>query len=307
MNNWIVTNLQALLMGVVVLAAGIIALKGIERYDADDGERSTRYTAGAAKRAGMVFGIGMLLTATIAYVPAGFRGVVMDAGSGVQQEERGEGLALTLPFWQRVHNVNVRTQVFEYESFVQTEDLQEVTLPIAINFSVVPGSAAELFQEVGHDYVETIITPAAFQASTEAAGAIEATSIAVSRAELAASILRILTPQLASHGIVVEFVAVKDAVFDGEFLASVKAKVIATQRAIESERLVAVAENEARQAVKTAEGLAEAIIITATARDAEQELLDMSATEYVWFTQWNGELPSTWLSGDSEGIIVDLP
>jgi regulator of protease activity HflC (stomatin/prohibitin superfamily) len=307
MNNWIVTNLQALLMGAVMAASTIYALKGIERYDGDDGERSTRYATNYAKRAAIVFGVGMLLAATVAYVPAGFRGVVMDAGTGVQQEERGEGLALTLPFWQRVHNVNVRTQVFEYESFVQTKDLQEVTLPIAINFSVVPGSAAELFQEVGHDYVETIITPAAFQASTEAAGAIEATAIAVSRAELADSILGILTPQLASHGIVVEFVAVKDAVFDGEFLASVKAKVIATQRAIESERLVVVAENEALQAIETATGLAQSIIITANARDAEQELLDMSATEYVWFTTWDGKLPATWLSGDSEGIIVDLP
>ena len=306
MNNWIVTNLQALLMGAVTLGAVIIALRGLYRFDAEDGERSTGYKPGYAKRATITFVAGILLASTIAYVPAGFRGVVMDAGSGVQHNERQEGVAIVLPFWQRVHNVNVRTQVHEYESFVQTLDLQEVTLPIAINYSVDPNAAAELFQEVGHEYVATVIAPAAFQASTEAAGAIEATSIAQSRAELAASIATILTPQLESHGIIVEYVSVKDAVFDGEFLASVKAKVIASQRAQESERLVVVAKNEALQAIATAEGEALAVEINAEAKREEQSLLGMSPTEYVWFKTWNGKLPDTWLN-DSGEIIVNLP
>jgi len=307
MNNWIVTNLQALLMGAVVLGAAIIAGRGVYRYEAEDGERSTGYKSGHAKRAAIVFGVGMVLASTIAYVPAGFRGVVMDAGSGVQQNERGEGLALVVPFWQRVHNVNVRTQVYEYESFVQTQDLQEVTLPIAVNYSVDPVSAAELFQEVGHEYVTTVIAPASFQASTEAAGAIEATSIAQSRAELAASIASILTDQLGTHGIIVEYVSVKDAVFDGEFLAAVKAKVIASQRQEESLRLVDVAKNEAAQVIETATGAAEAIEIEAGAKQAEQELLGMTASEYVWFKTWDGNLPLTWLTGGEEEVIVNLP
>lgn len=230
----------------------------------------------------------------------------MDAGTGVSMDERAEGLALVFPFWQRVHNVNVRTQVYEYESFIQTKDLQEVTLPIAINFSVIPGSAAELFQEVGHDYVETIIAPAAFQASTEAAGTIIAASIAQSRAALAASIGNILRPQLADHGIRVEYVSVKDAVFDGEFLSAVKAKVIASQRQEESERLVVVAQNEALQVIETATGEAAAIAINARAKREEQTLLGMSAAEYVWFKAWNGALPLTWL-GTGEEFIVQLP
>jgi regulator of protease activity HflC (stomatin/prohibitin superfamily) len=306
MNNFIVTNLQALLMGAVVLGSSIVAVRGFYRFDGDDGERSTGYETRHAKRAAIVFGVGMLLAATLAYVPAGFRGVVMSAGTGVQAEERDMGLAIVLPFWQRVHNVDVRTQVYEYESFVQTKDLQEVTLPIAINYSVFPDGAAELFEEVGHDYVTTIIAPAALQASTEAAGKIIAESIAQSRAELAANIADIIRPQLARHGIGVEFVSVKDAVFDGEFLAAVKAKVIATQRAEESARLVVVAENEARQAVATADGEARAVEINAAAKQAEQSLLGMSATEYVWFKTWNGELPETWLGSDSE-VIIQLP
>ncbi len=306
MNNWIVTNLQALLMGAAVMIGIGVAVSGIYRYDGDDGERSTGYHPARGRRGAIVLGVGLLLAGSIAYVPAGNRGVVMDGGVGVIQEEKQEGLTLVWPFWQRVHNVNVRTQVYEYESFVQTKDLQEVTLPIAVNFSVSPDDAAELFQEVGHDYVDTIIAPAAFQASTEAAGKIIASSIAQSRAELAQDIASILRPQLLSHGIRVEFISVKDAVFDGEFLAAVKAKVIADQRAEESARLVVVSQNEARQAIAEAEGTAEAVIINAAAKQEEQSLLGMTATEYVWFKTWNGALPTTWLGGDDE-VIIQLP
>ncbi len=304
--NFITTNLQALLMGAAVMLASGVALSGLYRYDADDGERSTGYHPARGKRGAIVLAVGLTLAATIAYIPAGNRGVVMDGGSGVQAQELNEGWSFVVPFWQRVHNVNVRTQVYEYESFVQTRDLQEVALPIAINFSIFPDQAAELFQEVGHDYVDTVISVAAFQASTEAAGQIDAASIAQSRAELVATIADILRPQLASHGIRVEFVAVKDAVFDAQFLAAVKAKVIATQKAEESARLVVVAENEARQTVASAKGEATALAIVAEARRKEQGLLNMSPTEYVWFKTWNGALPLTWIGSDGE-IIVSLP
>lgn len=306
MNEWIITNLQALLIGASVLAGLIVALTGFERYDHEDGERATSYNSKRGRVALYTFGVGILISSTLAFVPAGHRGVVFDQGAGVIQEEKGEGLTIVIPFWQRVHNINVRTQVFEYESFVQTQDLQEVTLPIAINYSISPVGAAELFQEVGFDYVETIIQPAAFQASTEAAGAIVAADIAQSRAELATTIAAIISPQLASHGITVEFVSVKDAVFDAEFLAAVKAKVIATEQAEQSARLVEVAENEALQAIAAAEGAATALIIEANAKDEEQELLGMTAAEYLWFKTWDGVLPLT-LLGENGDVIVPLP
>lgn len=306
MNNWIVQNLQVLLMGAAVLAGTGVALSGFYRYDADDGERSTGFVWKRGRAGAYTLFIALLIAGTIAYVPAGHRGVVMDAGSGVSMNERGEGLALVVPFWQRVHNMNVRTQVYEYTSFIQTEDLQEVTLPLAINYHVDPTRAAEVFQDIGHEYAATVIDNAAFQASTEAAGLIEATDIARSRAKLVVDIQIILKQRLEVRGIIIEFVSVKDAVFDEEFLGSVKAKVIADQRAEESERLVVVAENEALQAIKTAEGEAKAISINAAAKREEQTLLGMSATQYVWFKTWDGTLPTTLLGTDAE-FIVNLP
>jgi len=313
MIEFINTNLQVLLMGVALLIAVTIAMTGWGfRIDEDD-ESHLSYNMHKFWR-GLTIGGGLfVLAAAIAFVPAGHRGVVFDQNTGVQGDERGEGIVLTIPFWQRVHNMDVRTQVFEYESFVQTFDLQEVTLPIAVNYHVLPSEAASVFQEVGNDYETVIILPAAFQASTQASGAIEAQFIAQSRAQLALDIAEIMRGRLAGQGIVIEFVSVKDAVFDTAFILSVKNKVIASQEAAESLIRVGVSKNEADQARAEASGSADAVALEG---DGERRAIDAIAAalgftqqqylEYLRLTQWNGVLPDTLLGADQD-VIIGLP
>ena len=313
MSTFVLGNLQPILMGVALLAGVVVLLTGLYRETAEDGEPTTRYNGSRAWRGLIVMGVGMFIAASLGFVPAGHRGVVFSQSSGVDLTPRGEGLNVVVPFWQGIHNMNVRTQVYEYESFVQTKDLQEVTLPIAINFHVDPSQSAKLFQEVGLDYVDTIIVPAAFQAATEAAGQIEAASIAISRAELALSIRQIITDRIGTAGIVVELVSVKDAVFDGEFIAAVKAKVIANETAERSLRLVEVSINEAQQAREEASGLADAIAIRGVgdkqAIQAIAEALGFTSEEYLEYLRlqvWDGVLPTTIL-GELEDVIVSIP
>ncbi|KKM03536.1 hypothetical protein LCGC14_1773460 [marine sediment metagenome] len=312
MNEFIGNNMQVLLMGASVLIGIIVALTGIHRYDAEDGERSTIYNYKRLRQGGLVLFVGLVIASTAAFVPTGNRGVVFGQGQGIQEEVLEEGLAVVFPFWERVHNVNVQTQLYEYESFVQTRDLQEVTLPIAVNFRVVADEASKVYQEVGRSYVERIIAPAAFQASTEAAGQILAESIAQSRAKLASDITDILRGKVEGHGIFIESVSVKDAVFDGDFINAIKAKVIADQKAEESARLVEVALNEASQVVATAQGAADALAAIGLgeqrAIEAVASALDFSTNEYLLWQRlqvWDGALPETVLGG--QDVIVDLP
>lgn len=310
MMDFVIRNIQLLLVGAAVLGSGVYALLGLRRRD-EEPEAPLRLKYGHGKRAAIGLVVSVLAVSTIGFIPAGYRGVIYDAGRGVVQTERPEGLTLMVPFWQRLHNVNVRTLVYEYESFIQTKDLQEVTLPLAINYHIDPDAAAQLFQEVGHGYVETIIQPAAFQASTQAAGLIAAKDIAVSRAELSEGIRAIIEPQLGRHGINVEFVSVKDAVFDESFIAQIKANEIALQRIVESERLVAVAENEANATVRTATGEAQAERVrgegTADANAAIDRSLSPGVLEWQRLTKWNGQLPVTLLTGEDESVILNLP
>lgn len=306
--KWITQNIQLVLMGASILASGVYALSGLRR-NAETEKLSA--STGHFKRTFVGGALLIALTAGVGFVPAGNRGVIFSATGGVSQNERPEGVTLMVPFFQRLHNVNVRTQVFEYESFVQTRDLQEVTLPLAVNYHVDPDAAAQLYQEVGHDYATVLIQPLAFQASTQAAGQINAADIARSRAELAASIGNILEGPLARHGITVEVVSVKDAVFDPAFVAQIKANEVALQRVVESERLVDVAANEAAAVVRRAQGDAEAVVILGDAESerinaVQQQLAGEAYNEWLWASRWNGQLPSTVL-GESTTPIVPLP
>lgn len=244
--------------------------------------------------------VAALLYLSIALVPAGHVGVVFGQASGVQEQELPEGLSFLVPLWQRKYNVDVRTQVFTYESFVQTKDLQEITLPVAINYHIDPARAAEVYQNVGpaSEIQAKLIEPAAFQASTQAMGQVNAEDVAQQRAQLALSITDIIAGRLDAHGIIVEFVAVKDAVMDSAFIAAIQAKVIAEQNQQTALNNVEVARAEAEQARRRAEGIADAnTTIEAT--------LTEGILDYLWITKWNGITPAT-VVGDTSGVLVGI-
>jgi regulator of protease activity HflC (stomatin/prohibitin superfamily) len=295
---------------VVVLAT---ALTGLRRRKDEEGEIYYNYYWYAFRRALALLVVGVVILSAVVFVPAGHRGVVFDQGGGVQAEELNEGLGLVVPFWQRASLVDVRTRVYVYESFVQSQDLQEITLPIAVNYHVNPLEANVLYQTVGNKgiYEKTIIDPAVFQASTQAVGQVVAADIAVSRAEIATQIAAIITPVLAPHGVVVEFVAIKDAVFDPDFIRAIKNKVIAREKAIEEENLIAAKEAEAQQVIAEAGGKAEAIRVVAVQQARANDLIaasvDQRLIEWERTTRWNGVLPATWLSsGDALDILFAL-
>jgi len=149
----------------------------------------------------------LLALPSFAFVPAGHRGVVYEWGGGVNHAERGEGLTLVIPWVQTVRLMSVRTQkMFSAKVFSQSADLQEITVVASINYHVLPSAAAELYQEVGPRYPETVIQPAVYQRMKTAVGRIKAEDFALSREALAQTVQAQLTEQLAGYGIVVEYV-----------------------------------------------------------------------------------------------------
>jgi regulator of protease activity HflC (stomatin/prohibitin superfamily) len=314
MKGALVANLTSYILWAVLLIVVVAtALSGFRRKTDGGGDTYYNYYWYAFRRALALMVIGVIILSAVVFVPAGHRGVVFDQGGGVQAEELNEGLGLVVPFWQRASLMDVRTRVYVYESFVQSKDLQEITLPIAVNYHVDPLEANILYQTVGNKgvYEKTIIDPAVFQASTQAVGQVVAADIAVSRAEIADQIGKIITPVLAPHGVQVEFVAIKDAVFDPQFITAIKNKVIAREKAIEEENLIAAKEAEAKQAVAVAGGQAEAIRIVAVEQAKANDLIaasvDQRLIEWERTTRWNGILPETWLSsGDALDILFTL-
>lgn len=275
--------------------------------------RAVRHRHGDAVKAAVVIAAtGLTLTSALVVTPEGHRGVVYSAAGGINQTERVEGVSFIVPYFQSAVQMDVRTRkFFTDEAFAQSSDLQEITVHVAVNYHVDPSRAADLFQNVGRGYEDVLIRPAVFQLVKEQVGLVKAVDFARSREELASAIGTRLATRLEPAGVTVEFVAIEDAVFDPDFISSVKDKVIADEKAEESARLVVKATNDARAVVETAQGRATAIEVEAEAQASANRVIAGSLTQdlLVWqrILQWSGQLPDTVLGGDPLDVIVDLP
>lgn len=304
--------IQPILWGILALAvvSGLIAsIKRIKiEVEGEDGFELTKWKINTQrlKRVGGIAVVLALVLASVVVVPPGHRGAVYTA-SGVSTVERGEGYSLILPIIHNVSMVNVREQLYSNdEVFGQTSDVLEVTMQVGVNYRILPDKAADIFQEVGSAYEASIIENAVLDIGKIVIGQYDASVVPSQRGAITSDMLAALDERLNPIGIDVTYVALRDVILPKSFVAAVEAKEVAAEQVIESERLVDKAENEANQVIKTAQGTATAIAIEAQAKREEQELLGMSATEYVWFKTWDGALPAT-LLGEAGEFIVTLP
>jgi len=309
------------LYAATALAVLITLLRGITRTDtgqADDGLQTYRWSYTILRLrlpiwwrktinvpiVLVILTIAVFVIPALVVTPPGHRGVIYSMWGGVSTTERLEGLSLVVPYVQTPHQVNVRTQRIEIEAFAQTADLQEVTVAASINYHVDPPQSAEVYVQLGANYEETVIAPAALQRLDAAVGEIEAEFFASSRDKLATKIVAGLEAQLGGYGIVIEYVNIEDALFDPDFIAAVKAKVIAKQTVETELRLVKAAEQPAA-------GTARAIEDIATAQAEANRLLDASLTPDVLLWQrilvWNGIVPQTYIQGEGQDLLVGLP
>lgn len=267
------------------------------------------------RTAGLTLLGGAIILGSLVVVPPGHRGVIYSASGGVNPVERPEGVSFMWPLFQSANMVNVREQKYEnLEVYAQTKDLLEVTVQLGVNYYIQPTNASELFRDIGKNYELAIIDPAVLDIAKRRVGLIEAVDFPQQREQLARDITDDLAARLDPLGIEVTYVAIQDNIFDSSFVAAVLAKEIADEKAAESFRLVAVAENEAAQAKARADGQAYVI-----AKEAEGEAHKISQVaealgftpeqylEWLLIQRWDGELPLT-LVGDlgNIGLLLEV-
>ena len=301
------------LWSILILTVSVMIGTSFTRHktiiEDEDGESvSIHWTRNGSRirRALGLLGIGALVLASLVVVPPGHRGAIYTT-SGVSTSERGEGYSLMIPILNNANMVNVREQLYSNEEvYGQTADVLEVTMQVGVNYRINPEQAADIFKEVGQQYETAIIENAVLDVGKAVIGQYDAGTVPSSRTSITADMTEGLRNRLGPVGIDVTFVALRDIILPSTFVSAVEAKEVAQERQEESLRLVTVAENEADAAIKAAEGQATALETVAAAEQAQQALLGLSPTEYVWYKRWNGTLPSTYLS-DGTGFIVNLP
>jgi regulator of protease activity HflC (stomatin/prohibitin superfamily) len=265
----------------------------------------------------VIFG-GALYVQGFKRIPAGYRGVLLTWGK-VEERILPEGLGFIIPFVQSVELMNVQVQKAESTESTATNDLQEITTTVAVNFRLRPNAVNEIYRELRQDYVSRVIKPNIEESLKAATALYKAEALIQQRAIVKATFDDILAERLDVFNIDVVAVSLTDFQFSPSFSAAIEAKVTAEQQALEAknkleqvryeaQQQIIQAEAEKNATIARAQGEAEAAIIEADATAQSIELITSQMTpeyaQYLWLSQWDGKLPA--VVGEGQGFIIDL-
>ena len=277
------------------------------------------------RRSGLVAAIviiiiagGALYTQSFVRVPAGFRGVLLTWGRP-EENILEEGLSFVIPFVQDVELMNVQVQIAESTESAATNDLQEVSTTVAVNFRLNPNAVNQIYRELRQEYVSRVIKPNIEESIKAATSQFRAEELITNRATVKSAFDDILEERLKVFDIDVIAVSLTDFQFSTAFAAAIEAKVTAEQAALEAKNKLEQIRFEAQQQIIHAEaernatialalGEAEAVVIEAEAAASAIEAITGQMTpeyaQYLWLTQWDGKLPL--VVGEGTGLIIDV-
>ena len=224
-------------------------------------------------------------------VDAGERAVVLRFGAirGVV----GEGLHLKFPMIEQIVRIDVRITKHTTSSEASSKDLQVVHTEIALNYRPEADLVGELYQRIGLQWEERIITPAINETFKAITARYTAEELITKRNEVSHNITESLGTKLQPYGLLVESngVNITDFDFSQEFNKAIEEKVTAEQRALKAARDLDRIKLEAEQSVATAEGQARAL--RAQRMEVTPELIRLREVENqrLALERWNGELP----------------
>lgn len=252
----------------------------------------------------------IVLAESITIVEAGHRGVVLYLGA-VENRVLGEGVHFIMPFVQQVVQMEVRTQKFQAEATAASKDLQEVQTVIALNYRIDPTQANSIYQVLGVNYADRVISPT-IQESVKASVAKFNAEELITRRETAKGVISdSIRSTLANQSIQSQNVFITDFQFSQAFATQIEQKVVAFQKFLTEQNNLRAIEVVANQTAAQAEGQARANIERATGEAAAintiTEQLRQSPEYLQWqaITKWNGQMP--YALGSSGVPFFELP
>lgn len=256
-----------------------------------------------------------------ARVNAGYVGIVTHFGK-IEDRVLPAGFHLT-GYFEKVHPVNIRTQIDRQQLVAFSSDIQQVTLAVAINYNITPDIANTLWRTVGSNYKDTLMTPRLNEDVKAVVSNYTAESLIANREKLSGEVLELLQHDLAAYGITVSTISIENIDFTDSFEAAVEAKQVATQEAQKAKTMQDQQTMEARQDAErkkiAAEASAEVVRQRADAEAYETrvkaeaqaeankkvaETVTDTLIDYVQAQNWNGQLPNIYSSGGALPILT---
>ena len=238
----------------------------------------------------------IILFGSVYTIKAGHRGVLLTFGKP-NMNVMEEGLHFKILIAQSVKKMEVRKQKIEVSADSASMDLQDVMTTIALNFHLSASQVPKLYQEIGKDYSDRIISPAIQESVKATTAKFTAEELITRRSEVRDSIRDFITEKLKKYYIVVDDFNIVNFQFSEEFDRAIESKVTAVQLKLKAEEDLERIKVEAKQAEAEAIGLKNANIAKAQGEAKAIEIVEKQLTKsrnYVeWYkiNKWNGELP----------------
>lgn len=227
----------------------------------------------------------IILSNSIAIVPAGFKGVLLNWGA-VSGQSLEPGIHFIVPIEQSIVSMDVRTQRYDAKAEAATKDLLDVTTDVAVNYHVDPSQVNNIYQLLGLSYQDNVIAPAVQEVVKASTANFDAKQLITDRADVKQKIDDALQKRLAERGLILETTSITDFNFPTQFNDAITAAQTSTQQVEKAKNDLNRITIEAEQAVAQARGQSEAIGII-------NEQLQKSLNYIQWqaVQKWNGVMP----------------
>jgi regulator of protease activity HflC (stomatin/prohibitin superfamily) len=260
----------------LLAAIAAITLRRLHNLSDPDGAPIFRLGSLLAVVLAMIFGVSSI----IAVVPSGHVGIAAVFGK-VQPGHLPEGLNFVNPF-ATIHEMTVRTETYTMSSVfgegavkgddsIQALSADGLLMPldVTVAYRLVPADGPLLFREIGPDYVEKIVRPAARTAVREGiAGFTAQEAYSSRREELATKMNEMLATRLrdllAQHeelqnrrGFVIEQVMIRNVQLPPKVKDAIEEKLSAEQQSLRMRFVLEKERQEAERKRIEAQGVAD--------------------------------------------------
>jgi len=271
---------------------------------------------GAAKAVGLVIValiiIGVIAAQSVQIVEAGHRGVLLHwSAVDVTVPPLDEGLHFVVPFQDQVVNMEVRTLKFVKATSSASQDLQNVSTEVTVNYHPSPNSVNTLYKEVGLDYQNRIIAPAVEEVVKQVTANYNAEELITKRPLVKSDIETEIGIRLNVYNIVTEVISITDFQFSSLFSSAIESKVEAEQKAQKAENDLVRIQVEAQQREALAMGVAAANIAEAEGEAEAIRVINAALSQNPYYLEWlktqawDGKLPL--VVGEGGTPFIQIP
>jgi prohibitin 2 len=266
----------------------------------------------------------VVIAASVKIVEAGNRGVLLNFGAVDTSVSLNEGIHFVVPFRDNVIPIEVRTQRITENAASASNDLQDVSTQVALNYHVDPTTAQILYQQIGFDYASRVIAPAIQESVKQISARFNAENLITNRETVKSEIEANIKARLAPYNIVVEALSITEFQFTEQFRRAVEAKVEAEQRALQATNDLRRIEIEAQQAearaigeqqanIARAEGVRQAAVLQAQGEAEAIQIVEAQLREnpryleWLKTQRWDGVLPLVTSGGEGATPFIEIP